>query len=67
MLETILRTAKEAGYEQAELEVIADNKNAIALYEIMAYLKESQPLICFQIICIWIIALQSFDVCLPAR
>ena len=39
MLETILRTAKEAGYEQAELEVIADNKNAIALYEKTGFTK----------------------------
>ena len=39
MLETVLKTAKEAGYEQAELEVIADNKNAIALYEKTGFTK----------------------------
>lgn len=39
MLETILRTAKEKGYEQAELEVISDNKNAIALYEKAGFTK----------------------------
>lgn len=33
MLETVLKTAKEIGFEQAELEVISDNQNAIALYE----------------------------------
>ena len=33
MLETVLDIAAQAGYEQAELEVIADNTNAIALYE----------------------------------
>lgn len=33
MLETVLDIAEKAGYEQAELEVIADNKPAIALYE----------------------------------
>lgn len=33
MLETILAVAKETGYEQAELEVIADNAAAIAMYE----------------------------------
>ena len=37
--QTVLRTAKEAGYEQAELEVIADNKNAIALYEKTGFTK----------------------------
>lgn len=39
MLETILDAAKKAGYEQAELEVIADNKNAIALYEALGFEK----------------------------
>ncbi len=33
MLETVLDIAEKTGYEQAELEVIADNKPAIALYE----------------------------------
>ena len=33
MLETVLDIAEKTGYEQAELEVIADNKSAIALYE----------------------------------
>ncbi len=33
MMETVMKAAKELGYEQAELEVIADNKGAIALYE----------------------------------
>lgn len=37
MLEAVLETAKELGYEQAELEVIADNKNAIALYEKLGF------------------------------
>lgn len=33
MMETILETARQTGYEQAELEVIAKNETAIALYE----------------------------------
>lgn len=37
MLETILEVAKNLGYEQAELEVIADNKTAIALYEKLGF------------------------------
>lgn len=37
MLEAILDIAKKAGYEQAELEVIADNKPAIALYEKLGF------------------------------
>lgn len=37
MLETVLQVAKELGYEQAELEVAASNKNAIALYEKMGF------------------------------
>lgn len=37
MLKTILQTAKEVGYEQAELEVIADNKSAVALYENLGF------------------------------
>ena len=40
MLETILEIAKENNYEQAELEVIADNKNAIALYENLGFEKK---------------------------
>ena len=39
MLETALKAAREAGYEQAELEVIADNKNAVALYEKLGFVK----------------------------
>ena len=39
MLETILEAAKKAGYEQAELEVITDNKSAIALYENLGFEK----------------------------
>lgn len=39
MLETILTVAEEVGYEQAELEVIAGNQNAISLYEKMGFQK----------------------------
>lgn len=39
MLETILKVATETGYEQAELEVIANNENAIALYEKIGFKK----------------------------
>ncbi len=39
MLETILQIAGESGYEQAELEVMADNHKAIALYEKMGFRK----------------------------
>lgn len=39
MLEMVLDIAKKAGYEQAELEVIANNKPAIALYEKLGFLK----------------------------
>ena len=35
----ILDIAKKAGYEQAELEVIANNKPAIALYEKLGFQK----------------------------
>lgn len=37
MMETVMKAAKELGYEQAELEVIADNKGAIALYEKLGF------------------------------
>lgn len=37
MLETVLETAKKLGYEQAELEVMAENRNAIALYESLGF------------------------------
>ena len=37
MLEVVLDIAEKAGYEQAELEVIADNKPAIALYEKLGF------------------------------
>ena len=33
MLETVLQIAKDVGYEQAELEVMSQNKQAISLYE----------------------------------
>ncbi len=39
MLEAVLQTAKQLGYEQAELEVIADNEHAIALYESLGFVK----------------------------
>ena len=39
MFETLLGAAKKAGYEQAELEVVAGNKNAIALYEKIGFEK----------------------------
>lgn len=39
MLETILKLAKEIGYEQAELEVISSNTSAIALYEKLGFKK----------------------------
>lgn len=39
MLEHVLKTAKESGFEQAELEVISDNKRAIALYEKLGFRK----------------------------
>ena len=37
MMETVLGIAEKTGYEQAELEVIADNKPAIALYEKLGF------------------------------
>lgn len=39
MLQTILDIAKKVGYEQAELEVISDNKGAIALYKMLGFEK----------------------------
>lgn len=39
MIQTVLDVAKNLGYEQAELEVIADNKNAIAMYESLGFEK----------------------------
>lgn len=39
MMQTILDVAKKAGYEQAELEVISDNKDAIALYKKLGFEK----------------------------
>lgn len=39
MIETVLKVSKEKGYEQAELEVIADNQKAIALYESLGFVK----------------------------
>lgn len=39
MLEMLLDIAKQVGYEQAELEVIANNKSAIALYEKLGFQK----------------------------
>ena len=39
MLETILDVAKSVGYEQAELEVMAENKNAIVMYEKLGFKK----------------------------
>ena len=39
MLETVLKVAKELGYEQAELEVNTANENAIALYESVGFVK----------------------------
>lgn len=39
MLQTVLSLSRQAGYEQAELEVIQDNKNAIALYQKLGFEK----------------------------
>lgn len=39
MMQTVLDAAKELGYEQAELEVISDNKNAIKMYESLGFEK----------------------------
>lgn len=37
MFRTVLEKAKEIGYEQAELEVVTTNTNAIALYEKLGF------------------------------
>ncbi len=37
MMENLIRLAKEMGYEQLELEVIANNERAIALYKKMGF------------------------------
>ena len=37
MLETDLAVAKDTGYEQAELEVITENVNALALYKSLGF------------------------------
>ena len=37
MLETVLEVAKSLGFEQAELEVVADNERAIALYKKLGF------------------------------
>ncbi len=39
MLQTILDVAKRVCYEQAELEVMAENKDAIAMYEKLGFKK----------------------------
>ena len=39
MLQTVLDVAKSVGFEQAELEVMAENKDAIALYEKLGFKK----------------------------
>ena len=39
MLQIVLDVAKSIGYEQAELEVIAENKDAIAMYEKLGFEK----------------------------
>lgn len=37
MMQVLLQTAAQAGYEQAELEVVADNRTALALYETLGF------------------------------
>lgn len=39
MLQTVLKVAKNVGYEQAELEVISDNYKAISLYKELGFEK----------------------------
>ena len=38
-MEALLAAAKQAGYEQAELDVIADNRRAVALYERLGFVR----------------------------
>ena len=38
-MQTVLDVARSIGYEQAELEVVSDNKNAIALYKNLGFEK----------------------------
>lgn len=37
MMEILLQAAQEVGYEQAELDVIADNRRAVVLYESLGF------------------------------
>ena len=37
MLQAVLDVAKSVGYEQAELEVMAENKEAIAMYKKLGF------------------------------
>lgn len=39
LMQTVLEVAKELGYEQAELEVISDNKGAIEMYKKLGFEK----------------------------
>ncbi len=39
MMQTVLDVAKKLGYEQAELEVISDNKSAIEMYKKLGFVK----------------------------
>ena len=39
MLQTVLDVAKSMGYEQAELDVMAENKDAIAMYEKLGFIR----------------------------
>lgn len=38
-MEALLAAAKQAGYEQAELDVVADNRRAAALYECLGFVR----------------------------
>lgn len=42
MLRALLEAAKQAGYEQAELEVVSDNRRAMALYEKLGFEKHGR-------------------------